>query len=86
MNILSKVLPGTANHQTIIVGTDATFAVDGDGVRIQLSPAFGHSVVIALDCSAIEKVLQTWPVPDVCDEQPFDPCCHGANCIGLLPL
>ena len=66
----SKILPGTANHQTLIVGSDATFSVDGGGVRIQLSPAFGHSVVIALDSTAVEKVLLTWPVP-TCDEFPF---------------
>ena len=69
---VAPAVPGSScNHQTLVVGLDSSFEADGDGVRILMSAGFGHAVIIALDCIALEKILQAWPVPDVCDELPF---------------
>ena len=69
--IQPRVVVSSCNHQTIIITGDAVFEQDGAGVRVVLSPGFGYSVVLALDCAALEKIIQAWPVPDVCDELPF---------------
>ena len=65
-----RVVESSCNHQTIIITHDAVFEQDGAGVRVILSPGFGYSLVLALDCAALEKIIQAWPVPD-CDELPF---------------
>jgi hypothetical protein len=62
--VSSDVLPDTANHQTLIIGPDAVFESDSNGVRVQLSPAFGHSVVISLCGPACQKLMKVWQSVD----------------------